>query len=107
MTNLETRFPDLKQMQGVWEPRYKEFLNQLAEIPKAYGPLFVMSFLGAISGRMDALLAPRKDITNRGFPYAFGISASWFKNSLYLGSQTPCICLRSGKRVSRFVIKSG
>ena len=50
MVNLEARFPDLKQMREYGETRYRDFLNQLAEVPKAYRkPLFVMSFVGASS----------------------------------------------------------
>jgi hypothetical protein len=57
MVNLETRFPGLKQMQGDWESRYKDFLDRLAEIPKAYGkPLFVMSFIGASSASIRPLI---------------------------------------------------
>jgi len=57
MVNLETRFPDLKEMQGDWESKYKDFLDQLAEVPKAYGkPLFLMSFLGAGSASILPLI---------------------------------------------------
>jgi len=56
MVNLEARFPEIKQMQEYWESRYTEFLNRLAEIPKAYGkPLFVMSFSPASSASIRPL----------------------------------------------------
>jgi hypothetical protein len=56
MVNLETRFPEIKQMQEYWESRYTDFLNQLAEIPKTYGkPLFVMSFSMASSASIRPL----------------------------------------------------
>ena len=56
MVNLEARFPHIKQMQGDWESKYKDFLDQLAGVPKAYGkPLFVMSFSPASSASIRPL----------------------------------------------------
>jgi acyl-CoA synthetase (NDP forming) len=57
MVNLESRFPDVKKMQGAWTEAYNGFLDRLAAIPKAHGkPLFVMSFLNAGSPSISPLI---------------------------------------------------
>jgi acyl-CoA synthetase (NDP forming) len=57
MVNLESRFPDVKKMQGAWTEAYNGFLDRLAAIPKAHGkPLFVMSFLNASSPSIEPLI---------------------------------------------------
>jgi acetyltransferase len=50
MTNMEKRFPALKQIQEPWIANYEKFLARLCEQPKSYGkPLFVLSFIPATS----------------------------------------------------------
>ena len=46
MTNMEKRFPALKQIQEPWIANYEKFLERMCLMPKSFGlPLFVLSFI--------------------------------------------------------------
>jgi acetyltransferase len=58
MVNLKKRFPQLAEFAGQWDRHYRDFLGELAEVPRRYAkPLVVMSFLGSGSPAIDALVS--------------------------------------------------